>query len=208
MLRTILKVGFGAISAVVLVGLGVLAIGVVSGTLSVGGIGGAGKTQQVHVDRALPSIENLSDKPRIFTAEVLGMGTGERLRNEDLSIYTPVDLKIESVLVDELTTPEGMQYVLYGGTTADGTTEIVNGMSGEVKVGQRYIFFTVPLITDGNEYDPRYMTVNWAMPIDSQGRVTDFATDDGRETLVPFTEAVTRIKGEAMKARWSAERPK
>lgn len=207
MLRTTLRVAFGAVSALVLVGLAVLAIGTISGTISVSRAGVAGKPQNIEVHRAEPSIENLRHQPRVFVAEVRGMRTGERLRNAHFSIYTPLDLEIESVLVDELTTPPDTQYVLYGGTTEDGTTEIVSGMSGDVKVGQKYIFFTDPLITDANEYDPRYMTVDWAMPIDSQGRVIELASD-GTQTAIPFVEAVTQIKSGAAEARWSAERPK
>ncbi|MDP9380076.1 MAG: hypothetical protein M3Q29_07985 [Chloroflexota bacterium] len=63
------------------------------------------------------------------------------------------------------------------------------------------------LLSAANEYDPRYLTVDWAMPIDSQGRVIELASD-GTQTAIPFVEAVTQIKSGAAEAPWSAERPK
>lgn len=157
------------------------------------------------IHRASPSIENLDSQPSIFIATVEGKGTGLRLSRYPDEVHTPLDLRIERVLVDEIDPPAGFRYVGYGGTTADGYTEVVAGMHPELEVGRRYVFYTVPLTREGGEYDPRYMTVNYAMPIDAEGRVEDIAAG-GKRVKVALAEAIERIRRGAAEARWSPVR--
>jgi hypothetical protein len=145
--------------------------------------------------------------PRIFIARIEGTGRGVQLRRGVLSNYTPIRLRVENMLVDEIETPTRMQYVLYGGTSSDGTVEVVQGMGPQVEVGKRYVLYTEPLITDDNGYDRAYMTVNYAAPVDDHGQVTDL-TAGGKEIKVPLAQAIARIKRGAAEARWSPERPK
>ncbi len=163
-----------------------------------------GRPGSVHVDRARPSIENLSSMPRIFIATVEGKGSGVRLWTDVLGIYTPLELRIEQMLVDEFEPPAGFQYVAYGGTTADGDSEKVEGIHPEIEVGQRYIFYTLPLLMDDGKRDPRYMALNYAMPIDAQNEVEDIA-EGGKRIKIPLTEAIARIELGAAKTRWSPE---
>lgn len=153
------------------------------------------------IHRALPSIENLDNLPRVFVATVEGKRTGLRLRETTMRIYTPLDLRIERMIVDEIDTPAGFEYVSYGGTTAEGETEVIEGMHPPIEVGKRYLFYMVPLMTSDGRSDPKYMTVDYAMPISDAGEVEDFRPGDGRIRL-SLEEAIARIQRGAGEARW------
>ena len=154
------------------------------------------------VDRSSPSIENLSVVPSVFIATVEGKQSGLELRRGVLRIYTPLDLRVERVIVDEIDPPAGFQYVAYGGITAEGEKEEVEGMHPPIGVGKRYLFFMVPLTVDGGGSDARYMTVNYAMRIGTQETVEDISPD-GRPYKVGLAEAERRIRRLAAKAQWS-----
>ncbi len=107
------------------------------------------------VHRASPSIRNLRHEPSVFIATVRGKGAGLALRRHPLRIYTPLDLRVERVIVDEIDPPTGFRYVAYGGTTPRGECEVVGGMHPPVRVGERYVFFMAPLTPEGGGSDPR-----------------------------------------------------
>ncbi len=156
------------------------------------------------VHRASPTIENVGSNPLIFIATVEGKEPGLRLRRDVLRIYTPLRLGIERTLADEFDPPAGFRYVGYGGRTADGDEEAVAGMHPQLAVGKRYVFYTIPLTGDDGRYDPRFMTVNYAMPIDSDGQVEEIRPD-GQRVRVALADLIPRIQKVAAEGRWAEE---
>ena len=159
----------------------------------------------VNVQRASPSIENLAISARIFIGEAVRKGQGVRLKSGPLGVFTPLDVRVETMLVDEVSTPPEMRYVEFGGTLEDGTVRRVHGMSPTVEVGRRYVFCTLPIVADNHEYDLRYMAVNYALAVDDAGLVTDIGAD-GTERKVLLPVAIERIKQGAARARFDLSR--
>jgi hypothetical protein len=160
-----------------------------------------GRTGDVAMDGyAPPTVENLAFLPRIFVASVRGEGSGRRFADREM-IYTPVSLRIESVLVSKVDVPADAEYLRYGGTAGADTLTASGNMSYTLRVGQRYVFYTEPLRRNGVD-DPRTLVINHAMPIDEADGAVIERPEPGRANRRPLPEVVQRVKALAAKTKW------
>ncbi len=154
----------------------------------------------VEVDFAVPLItEELSKySPYIAVVTPRGKGPSECAGNPP-SIYTELQLQVETVLVDKSGAPETAKHLLIGGSVGKDTLTVEGGYPREVAVGQRYVIYAHPM-----EGSPNSLLIDVAMPIAEQGRVVERAGTD-EERRVPLEEAIRIITAGAAQTKWPIE---